>query len=295
MLASELVTAVRRQGKIPADLLDADILAMSDLEIQGAFIPLVRSTHQEYFVTETLLTSYNGRVSLPPRCIAATIRHVQSVFGGVTYRLPQLNLEDDLLGVSVANPQGWYFDGAGLVLLPRGTNGQVRVRYFLRPSKLAVETDATKFRAITTATQLNGGWFLNLSGAAPAGTIDVVSAAPAHEFVAIDVTSSGGTTQTVAASESLGGFAGTVAVGYVCAAGYTPFIQIPEELCSALVHRVAAVILRSLGYDGEATVQGALADKAMAQGAELLAPRSEGNPRRLVGGIRRGLAMRWFR
>ena len=40
---------------------------------------------------------------------------------------------------------------------------------------------------------------------------------------------------------------------------------------------------------------GALADKAMAQGAELLAPRSEGNPRRLVGGIRRGLAMRWFR
>jgi hypothetical protein len=288
MLVSEFVAAVRRQGQIPADFTDAMILAAGDMEIQGRLVPLIRQSHNEYFVSEVQATSYNGRVALPPRSIAGTVRHVQLMTGGVTQRLPMVALEDDKLGQSGSLPTGWYFDGGAIILLPRGCDATVRLRYYLRPSKMAVETDATKFLVISTATQSSGGYnVVTVSNSSTLGAlVDVVNIGAAHEFDAIDVASVAATTTPISSTLTLNQI---IAGSYLCKAGYTPFVPLPEELFAALVHQVSMALLRALGYDAEASAQSQLAEKSLEEGRTLLAPRSEGNPKRIRGGTRRSL------
>lgn len=293
MLASEFVAAVRAQGKVPADISDASVLSFGDREIAGRLVPLLRASHQEFMVCETTAEAYNGKVPIPQRAIASTVRHVQRVDSGVAQHLPQLELEDDSLsGSSGGGPVGWYFDGGCVVLLPRDSSGTVRFRYYMRPSKLVLETDTSSVRSITSAAKASGGWTLTLSGAAPSGsTFDVVSSGPAHELVAIDLASA----TTIPQASCLSVFFGTSAVGYVTKPGFTPYVSLPEELATACVHYVAAVILRSLGYDNEAGAQLALAESELKLWQGTLAPRSEGNPRKLRGGIRRALSWGWGR
>jgi len=277
---------VRRQGSMTADYADADILAAGDMEIQGRLVPLIRQVHSEYFVTEQNADAYNGRVALPPRSIAGTVRHVQLIVGGVTRTLPMVALEDDYLGVGGSLPMGWYFDGGGIVLLPRGASGTVRIRFYMRPSKMVLESDTSKVWPITVATQSGGGYALTVTGTLPSAKVDIINPGASHELDAFDVLAAGTSNLTVTQAAMLN----QVAVGgYVVAAGYSPFVPLPEELSAALVHQTAHVLLRALGYDSEAGAQARLADAALTEGKGLLVPRSEGNPKRMRGGIRRSL------
>lgn len=290
MLVSEFITAVRRQGKITTDTTDAEILATGDMEIQGRLIPLLRLSHQEYFVAEIQASSSNGRIALPARSILGAVRHVQLTVGGQTQRLPQVPLEDDYLGVSAGLPSSWYFDGGNIVLLPRGTDGTVRLRYYLRPSKMVVETDTGSVVRITGVTTGSSATSLTLDNGSPNPTgfdfADVVSNRPSHNLCVLDTTSDG--TNPLSVPNSL--IIAPIFVGdWLPLAGFTPVVPVPEELFSTLVHQTAYVLLRALGYDDEAGAQKVLATEALNDARALLAPRSEGNPRRMTGGIRRAL------
>jgi hypothetical protein len=292
MLASEFLSAVRAQGKVPADISDASILAFGDREVAGRMVPLLRGVRQEYLVAEASGASYNGRVALPHRSVVGGVRHVQLMVGDQAAHLPRVEPEDDV-AVGGANPSGWYVDGGSIVLVPRGSSGTLRMRYFLRPSKLVLESDATYVRSITSAAQASGGWTLTLSGAAPSGstTFDVVSSGPAHELVAIDLASS----TSIPQASCLSVFSRTASPGYVTAPGFTPYVPLPEELAAPCVHFVAGVILRSLGYDQEAQAQLALAEGELELAKTLLAPRSEGNVKRMRGGVLQALSWGWGR
>lgn len=294
MLASEFVAAVRAQGKIPADVTDASILLFGDREVAGRLVPLLRSTRQEYLVAEATVASYGGRIAVPHRSVVGGVRHVQLVEGSQFRHLPRMEPEDDsLASASGSNASGWYFDGGSIILVPRGASGSCRVRYFMRPSKLVLESDATAVRSITSAAQASGGWTLTLSGAAPSGstTFDVVSAGPSHELVAIDLASA----TSIPEASCLSVFATTSLPGYVTKPGFTPYVPLPEELASAAVHFVAGVILRSLGYDAEAGAQLGLGEAALELAKTMLAPRAEGNAKRLRGGVLQALSWGWGR
>lgn len=291
MLASEFVAAVRAQGKIPADVTDASILLFGDREVAGRMVPLLRSVRQEYLVAEMQASSYNGRVALPHRSVVGGVRHVQLLVGDQAAHLPRVEPEDDV-ATGGSNPSGWYVDGGSIVLVPRGSSGTLRMRYFLRPSKLVLESNATYCRSITSAAQASGGWTLTLSGAAPSGsTFDVVSSGPAHELVAIDLASS----TSIPQASCLSTFSVTASPGYVTQPGFTPYVPLPEELASACVHFVAGVILRSLGYDSEAQAQLGVAEGELELAKTMLAPRSEGNVKRLRGGVLQALSWGWGR
>lgn len=292
MLTAAFIAAVRRQGQMTADVTDADILAAADIEVAARLIPLVRLVRQEYFVAEAVVTSYGGRLALPPRSIAGTVRHVQLLTGAYAQTLPLMQLEDDSGPNASGAPYGWYFDGASVVLLPRGTDATCRVRYYLRPSAMALNTNTTFFQQITVAAQDGaGGYSLTTNPAVGLATVvDVVSAASSHAVVAEGLAGSGSTTQLVPAANVLGPIA---AFDYMALAGFTPFVPVPEELTAALIHQVAGTLLRALAFDAESSQQLALAEKALEEGRAILAPRSEGNPRRLVGGIRRSIGQGW--
>lgn len=284
MLVSEFITAVRRQGKITTDTTDAEILATGDMEIAGRLVPLLRLTRQEYFVTEAQVASVSGRCRLPSRSIMGAVRDVQLVINGRAISLPRLETEDDSLAGGGGVPGGWYFDGGSVVLLPRGTDGTVRIRYFVRPSKMITETTTASVARVTIVATSATAYALTLANASLAsGTFDIVGGGSSHALLLLEQTTAASTTETVSISNTLS----PLAVGdYVVASGYSPVVPLPEELHAALVHQTAYVCLRALGYDDEAASQKSLAEESLAQGQVILAPRSEGNPRRRRGGIR---------
>lgn len=294
MLASQFLTAVRRQGQFPADLADASILAAGDMEIQGRLVPLIRQVHAEYFVAEAQLASQNGRVALPERSVAGSVRHVQLISGGQAVNLPQMQLEADTLTGGSGIPFGWYFDGGQVVLLPRGTEGTIRFRYYVRPS--AMTSAADEFVRVGDVAVSASGSVLTLDSAAPEPTpfapLDVISNRGSHNLLALDQPSTASLSMTVPNASLLG----PISPGdYVALAGFTPVVPLPEELFAALVHQTAATLLRALGYESEAKAQSVFAETALGQAQTLLAPRSEGNTLRRVGGIRSAIGQDWQR
>lgn len=288
MLASELLTQVRRLGALPtstnAGLADADILASADMELQGTFLPALRRLNEEYLVRVATVASVGGRVTLPSRAAGAAVRLVQlAASGGGYVNLPRLAPEDATgLGASGV-PVGFYFDGGGIVLLPSGTSGTVRVHYHARPGRMAVPTGGV-ISTITADAPTAGRTQFVFSTVTLTGALDIVSSGPAHEAVGLDLTAANLTTTgcDVATSSLLG----AVQVGdYICTRDTSPFVPLPEEMAPALVSLVVARMLRQGGYQSESAQHLAEGKEGLERINDLLRPRSDGNPKRLRGGI----------
>lgn len=293
MLTSELVSAVRRQGAIVSSVSDADILAAADVELKGQVWPYLRNVNSDFGVREALLTPVNGRAALPRRAVGAALRHVQIVINGQYQALPQMTLEQDAGPLTTGFPAGFYVDAGAIVLIPRGTSAPLRVRYWPRPGKLALETNIANAAQITAVSALSPTVTL-LAVAAPINPapafIDVISNASHHALLVID--------QPWA---FVGGYPvgntslfDVPAVGdWVAVAGMSPVVPVPEELFSPLVYLTAASLQRALGYTEEADNNEGEGQRRMAACREALAPRIQGNPPRLVGGTFAGMGRGW--
>jgi hypothetical protein len=289
-LTTEFVTSVRRQGSIPTTMTTADILAVGDEEIQARFVALLESVRQNYMVRELIATpDVRGKVPLPPRASGAAVRSVQLQVGGTWRSLPQRQMED-WDGQSTGYPDGYYLDAGSIVLLPTGTSGTLRIRYCARPSKMVDDSDGAKSKAITSVTPGPTTTTLVCGGYVGSTVIDIVAGGPAHQLKAINTTLTGSV--SVSTADLLEGLiAGTLPGAYdcVCYPGTTPFVPLPEELFSALVHATAANILLTQGYLEEANAQEGKAQQCIEMARPMLLPRNEGNPQRVTGGLRRAL------
>jgi len=287
MLVSEFIASVRQQAQLPANVADTAILRAGDLEVQARLLPAVRQVRTDYLVRELTASSTNGRVAMPSRAVAATVCLVQLVQGNSAVTLPNLDADaDSMTSGGSGQPAGFRFDGQDIVLLPRGSSGSVRVMYYVRPGRMLVETDTANCRPCTSSSTFaaDGSASLVLGGTiATPSLLDVVSSGPAHATCAIDITNPAASTVAVSAGAALG----LMRVGdYVCAADRSPFVPLPEEMASALIHQVSAIMLQARGYKSEANQQRDLAGEAIALARDMLAPRSEGNPRVLRSGLR---------
>ena len=283
VLASVFVAQVRRQGQVTAQMADTDILSVAAAEIQARYVPLLRSMQGEYLVvTQTLSpdTVLPNRIRLPSRAVGAALRLVQVQVGRDWVSLPLVSL-DQVQSASGGKPQAYAIDAGTLVLVPEGSSASVRVKFEARPNSLVLES-SSNVGAIGTVTPSGTGYAINVPAAINTA-VDVLSAGPAHELLAYDLAMLGG---NATASTPFG----PIAVGdYVAPVGKTPFVPLPEELAGPLVHRVAGTILRALGYLNEAGANESRADDLEDIATLLLAPRQEGNPHRLTGGIRAGI------
>ena len=290
-LTSEFVTSVRRQGSIPSTMTAADIMAIGDEEIQARFVSLLESVRQNYLIRELVATpDVRGKVQLPARASGAAVRSVQLQTNNSWRSLPQRQIED-WDAQSSGDPSGYYVDAGAIVLLPTGTTGTLRIRYAARPSKMVDDTDTTKSKAITSVTPGPVTTTMVCGGYSGSTLIDIVSGGPAHQLKAISIPLTG--TTTVNTTDLLDGIvASNSGVGYydmVAYPGTTPFVPLPEELFSALVHSTAANILLSQGYLEESSAQEAKAQMCIKQSLPMLLPRNEGNPQRVTGGLRRAI------
>ena len=277
--AQALLDDVRSLGSLASatGLDDASVLAHADKEIASRFIPLLRRANEEFLVRTAEVQAVNGRVRLPSRAVLGGVRHVQINLGGNAWRsLPQLKLED--AGASTSGiASGFYFDGAGLVLLPLGASGLVRISYFARPGKLT--TTPADFSVVASVTgQTSTSATLVLSGSLSATTVDVIANSSDHSQICIDGSLSAGIVT--------GSIQGQVLAGdYVCRADSSYLVPLPEELYASLVNRTASRILLSLGYLEESNAHAQLAEVGLNEILAAVAPRSIGNPKRPTGGM----------
>lgn len=290
MLTSEFVTEVRRQGSIPDTYSAADILLDGDREVRARFIPLLEELRQNYLV-RTLETQPDGRgrVPIPDRAVGAALRSVQVAVSGGWVPIPQRDLTDADFAYG-GTPCAYFIDGGSIALLPSGSSGQLRIRYASRPGKMVLDTDGANAGRIDSLIVGASTYTITTSPVFTGGSlVDVVSYGPAHQQKAIGTTRAGLVLQISAFQEA------PLVGDWMCTFDTSPLVPLPEELSSALVHRTAAVILRSLAYAEEASQQAALAEEVIQAARPMLIPRNEGNPQPIRGGLRRalGLGRRW--
>lgn len=276
--ATRLLSDVRALGNLPAatGLSDSVILAHADLEISSRFIPLLRRVNEEYMVRTINVAAVNGRVRLPSRAVMASVRHVQLLVSGSYITLPQLGMEKATT-TDGGQPVGFYFDATGLVLLPLGASGTVRIQYYARPGKLT--NNSADYATITLVNgQTAAGADVDYGGGFSGGACDVISSGSDHAQIAIDAVLSG--------SAITGDIQGQIVAGdLICAADKTFLIPLPEELYSSLVHRTSSRVLLALGYLEESNAQAQLAEIGLSEAVHMFSPRSLGNPKRPSGGM----------
>jgi hypothetical protein len=182
-------------------------------------------------------------------------------------------------------PYGFYFDGGGLVLLPFGTSGTLRVRYYARPGKMVLPAQAQQITSVSVVgTNVSLGFAL-----APAASLhDIVSSGPAHQQSAIDLL----TPNTNPSVVPLASLLETPQVGdwLTGTPDTTPLVPLPEELSASLVLLTGARYLLSRGYLEEAAPLQSNGMQQLLTQTELLRPRSDGNVKRLTGGTLKTLS-----
>ena len=288
---TELIADVRRLGQLPASITDAEVLAHCNYELQASVVPLLLRSAEEYLVrrVDIPLTAGTARYVIPRRSVGSRVRDVNYLKGGGLTHLPRLKPEQvDAASVTQQGfPFGFYLDAAHLVLLPPPSAADtLRVAFYARPSRL-VEASATSFATIATVTadSPSPGRTTITFNTGPTGALfDVVSKAQPFEHKAMEATAAnvGATTADFATSD----FSTPPVVGdYLCVPDYAPVPQIPLELFSVLSQRAAGRALQGLGYLSEASAAWQAAQSREADAMAVLTPRTDGNPRRLSGGL----------
>lgn len=305
MLASELVAQVRRSAQLPSvttdQLSDADILAHADMEIQSVLLPEVRQVQQEFLVAAADVASVNGFVPLPRRAATGAVRLVQLIQSGVAVTLPRVDpAQDPGRGAGGSGlPFGFYFDGGGIRLAPAVASGALRIRYYVTPPKLILDTDATRVARIVDVQTGASTYEVQTTdtggGITADDYFDFIAAGGALNDVygqMLEITGTPDAFTVPIASLAHPPRLDDYIVGYSASGrldGVSPVVPLPEEMSPVVVARVAARALESLGYLQEAGAKWASAEAALKSARRLLTPRSDGNPRVLVNGLHQAI------
>jgi len=296
---TELLADIRRLGQLPTSISDAELLAHANYEAQNYLSSLLLRTAEEY-LTQTVdvpLVAGQARYAIPRRSVGSRVRDVALVRAGTPYHLPRLKPEqiDSYQTTLRGCATGFYLDAANIVLLPTPSAADtLRVRYYVRPARLTtLGSFCIQITAVTPDTPTAGRTRLTFgSYSLSGGVCDVVSGLQPFETKGLDMTAANvtGTTLDVAASALL---AVPVVGDYLCQPDFAPVVQAPIECFGLLAQRAAARALQGLGYLEESNAAWQAAGAREADVVAILTPRTDGNPKRLTGGLLGQMSRGW--
>jgi hypothetical protein len=300
---AELLDVIKTRGTVPVNAgnwTDASLLRTASEVLRTWHLPLLVNAKGEYLVKETQMPCVVGQreMLLSPR--AAAVR-LLSLLGSDNVERPlddltptaqsQLYLDRSRKGVPL------YFsfrEGyVQLFPLPMSTSYSLKVLWHMRPGRLVLTSDCWQILSITADSPSAGLSRLAFATVAPTAMAGALNTNK-YEFTGVNnpfpvkgfdvtvrslVTALASTTMDFTTSELPTDLA---AGDWVAPQGKTPIPNMPEELHVPLALRTAAVAVGSR--------QSALRDALNAEAKALennllngiLAPRSKGNPRRLV-------------
>lgn len=294
-ITTTLLSDVRRTGQLAQNVTDAEILATADIELKATIYPFLRRMNSNFGVREVQLTPSNGRCPLPRRAIGASVRCVQVQVGASWVNLPQLQLEQDVGNTTATGlPVGFYVDSGDIVLVPRGSSATLRVMYWPQPGRLVAVANCALISSVNSSYSATLTRLGSNTAISPAVSyIDIISGASHHSMVLMNssVTQSTSTYDVLTANFLWGPAVGSTPVvgDYICEQNTSCVVPIPDDLYPVLVYQVASVHQRALGYVNEAEATSREAQRRLEAAVDTVAPRIQGNPPRLTGGVLRAI------
>lgn len=319
-LASALIADVRRRGMMPssasssAGYADSDVLAHANHEMSSFMVPLVMSLNEEFFCVSSDVATVSGQSAyrLPARNIGGKLRDVQLLYGAQLLSLARIEPEElSRYSTTAAGvPSAFWLDAGAINLIPTPSAGMtLRLRYFARPGALTVTAaDFTQISSIASSS--TSALTLNIPAASGAGLTsnnyaDIISSQSPYEPLLLSglIASNSGTQIALssltsaqlynysAISNFQTGGAGRGA--YVAKEGESPIVQLPDELHSLFSWRTLCGMLRQMGSHERLQACEAEAERLERVALRLLAPRVDGEPKKMMGAFLNGYNGLW--
>lgn len=302
LLASELISSVKRRASIPdsqIDLTDQDILDMCNEELMDSVVPQILQFHEEFFtyIKDAALVADQSNYKIPYRAIGRKIRDLKyrdnTNDTGTLYSMTRILPEDRAYFKAGYTPyKAFYFQGDEIVIVPHvgpTPTGELVIDFFMRPNKIVLESRCAIITDIDTDTGVI------TVDAIPTnlltGEIDFVEVHPGHRLLGYDIipTDIDPLNLLITVPTTSDGLTKLVVGDYICSAGESPVAQIPSELQSLLAERGAARCLASLGHQENLQASNQKIAELEQKSGSLIDNRSDGQPIKLnnIGGLLR--------
>lgn len=262
--SESLVEAVRRRASLPraaSMFSDEDILEFANDEIQEHIVPMIKSTHEEYFVwiMEEPLVSGQSSYPVPSRAVGNALRDFSYVdTNGNEFEMSRIQRDDrynSQFPSTNSHPYRFYMENANVVLRPGVTEsatGFLQFAILLRPNQLVKSDQVSRVTSIDTTTGEVVTDNIPADVTVPTALDFLVTKSP-HNFLAVDVfsTSINYVTNTFTfdiSDEKVLAYLNKLSVGdTISKANETDIPGLPTELHRLLVTRTVERILESLG------------------------------------------------
>jgi hypothetical protein len=299
---TQLLAHIRRVASLPtssgmAGYTDADLLVHADAVLQGRVAPLVANARDEHAIStvDVAVASGQATVRLPPRVAAGRLRDVTmaTADGAGFVSVPRLEPEDAAqFSLSVpTSPQSVAIvvQAGFLRIVPAPTSAMtLRFSYVRTPSTLAEVVSARLVTNIIQGSFIGGSNIefqhgaLTLSGAQDVvmtSNGDTLGDSVLPSSTALGVTTFRLVDLSPMFANASPEWARYVTEGvYLCPAGTTCIVPLPDAVSSLLVYRAAAAVMQAIGDTEAAGRTEGLADRMEQQLVPLLSERIEGEP-----------------
>lgn len=284
---TSFLNSVRQRGSIPTTTNTnnvnntTNLLALATEELHIKLLPLIMSVRAEFYVTSIsyAITASQSEYAVPPRSSGMTLRDVQIITGTDVKSLREMQPEE-VATTATGTPQAYYFEHQNVVLYPtpNTTTGTLKLKYYIRPGRLAATGDCAQITTIDSGTStvtvsaVPSTWAVGTS-------CDMVAGTTPHQFRATEsaITVLAGSDVTFTSLPT------GLAVGdWLSPADYSPIPQVPFEFQPVLAQMTVVKALEALGdREGGAA---ALKDLATIQAyaLQLVTPRNHGEPKKVV-------------
>lgn len=252
---------------------DSELLTILNREMKLTIVPLLMKLKEEFFIQPKDYTiTDGGSYRLPKRNIGNKLRDVQIYNDGSYTPLNRLFEEDRNKGLT-----GYYISRNSISLSDDITSGTLRVKYFLAPSELILESSAAQILTIDSATEVTVSALPStIQTSTP---VDFIQSERPNDQLAIDqtITNINSTTLTFSSLPD------DLTVGdYICLAGESPVPVIPEDLVPVLVQAALASALSSK-KDSSAKYEKEVLEEMKKTMIDMLDPRVESNDVKIRG------------
>ncbi len=233
---TDLLTNIKNREMFPdasdGSLSDAALLQYATDELYITLLPMIMGVRENYYATYTdySYTDSTPSIKIPGRAIGGGLSAVQYIYGQAICSLDPIQPTIAWTTVTASAPSNFYFENNSVVFFPppAGAYGTIRLRWFQRPSRLALTSDCAQITAFNSTT--GQATCIVPTTWTTSDRFDFIpqeasEATPfALDSVATSITS---TTMTFTLSST---DLATIAVGdWIALAQYTPIPEIPFE------------------------------------------------------------------
>lgn len=276
-LASEVISRITMKAALPEGrYTDDEILDAATRTMLSEVVPIVRSCHQEYYVTRTSVAVVAGTYSytLPTRSMGQGLREVKYNRSSKWFDLRNVPLErmdNNLTGM----PSNSLIENNQLVVCPTPSDsvGELLMWYYRRPSKLVV--DAEGFRVSTIDTNTNTITVVGTPTWTTSNTFDVISPYSGYTVKTLDTAISSISSSDIVVSSLP---TGLVAGDYLCLSGETVLPELPDEAQEILIALTGANLLFEMGDRENGAILRADGERLASAYLSIVNPRIEGAP-----------------